>query len=78
MNIRKGLSTEGQTTASEPDFPQTLQTPFSLIVPMQLPSRQRILSDGSDSLSCLFIIFPHWQQYKPFSGVSPPHSEQMT
>jgi len=43
-------------------FPQTLQTPFSLMVPMQLPSRQGIRSEESVSAFSITVGFPQRQQ----------------
>jgi hypothetical protein len=51
-----------QTASPTCGFPQTLQTPFSLMVPMQFPSRQGMRSEKSVSAFSIFMGFPHRQQ----------------
>jgi hypothetical protein len=63
FNPRLEKSGKPYPTASQTcGFPQTLQTPFSLMVPMQFPSRQGIRSEKSASAFSIFMGFPHRQQ----------------
>jgi hypothetical protein len=51
-----------QPTFHYKGFSQTLQTPFSLIVPTQLPSLHNFRSDKSGSSNATVTGFPHQQQ----------------